>query len=416
MPLLPHFLAPPFRDLPDPLDLTRETHLRRVTELAEAMRARAAAPADLDDLERDLLGHADRLPLALHLAVKLARSRRILETVSGPVHTSVCFAVHGEHERILDRAAHPHGEDFLRRKIEQLEWLFGPFPDLTWSLRIVDDGCPHGSGSIARELLRSRHPDAPAEVLFLADAIRDGHPATRGLGHVDESRKGGSIQLGMWEAAGERHDRDHVIVFTDADLSTHLGQTGLLLDGILRRDRLAAIGSRREPRSVVVKGARRDDRGRLFIFLWQRLLAPLRFLVDTQCGFKAFRAGIVRDILADTIEKQFAFDLELLLRTELRAPGRIEKVPIAWIDSEALSTTTTLEPYRSMLKQAAAMYRAYLPRSPEAEPFARLLDGLDEPSWRRLVDRVPPELTATAPADLATLSGIDAERLAALAR
>jgi len=36
---------------------------------------------------------------------------------------------------------------------------------------------------------------------------------------------------------------DHVIAYTDADLSTHLGQLGLLIDPIVRGGRDAAIDS-----------------------------------------------------------------------------------------------------------------------------------------------------------------------------
>ncbi len=38
----------------------------------------------------------------------------------------------------------------------------------------------------------------------------------------------------MWTAAAEDGSPDHVIAYTDADLSTHLGQLGLLIDPIVR--------------------------------------------------------------------------------------------------------------------------------------------------------------------------------------
>jgi hypothetical protein len=49
-----------------------------------------------------------------------------------------------------------------------------------------------------------------------------------------------------------------------------------------------AIGSRREPDSVVVKQGTRNDRGKLFIYLWKRMVPVLGDIIDTQCGFKAF--------------------------------------------------------------------------------------------------------------------------------
>lgn len=45
-----------------------------------------------------------------------------------PAHLSVIFAVYNEHTRILTRDEHPHGEDFLRHKVRQLDRLFDGTP------------------------------------------------------------------------------------------------------------------------------------------------------------------------------------------------------------------------------------------------------------------------------------------------
>jgi hypothetical protein len=86
------------------------------------------------------------------------------------------------------------------------------------------------------------------------------------------------------------------------------------------RKAVARLPRRSSPATDIRGGKRgqRNVRGKLFIFLWKRLLSPLRYITDTQCGFKVFRAEVVRDMLADVREKKFAFDLELLLKTELR--------------------------------------------------------------------------------------------------
>ena len=68
--------------------------------------------------------------------------------------------------------------------------------------------------------------------------------------------------MGMWDAL-EQTEENHVVVFTDADLSTHLGQLGLVTHPILAKGKVAAIGSRRERQSVVVKGAGRNQRGEI---------------------------------------------------------------------------------------------------------------------------------------------------------
>ena len=50
------------------------------------------------------------------------------------------------------------------------------------------------------------------------------------------------------------------------------------------------------PTSVVVKQGHRNTRGKLFIYLWKGMIAPLAGIIDTQCGFKGFSAETVREI------------------------------------------------------------------------------------------------------------------------
>ena len=112
-------------------------------------------------------------------------------------------------------------------------------------------------------------------------------------------------------------------------------------------------------------------------------------IIDTQCGFKAFKEEVLLAILDDLLEYRFAFDIELLLRASLRAPGGIAKVPIAWIDSEAASTTTDLQPYLPMLKSIARMYRNLPAPGPGAGGIRDFITDLDEEGFNRLVANIP---------------------------
>jgi hypothetical protein len=391
--------------VPGSIDLTDESDVVCASRLAGWLLDHVSQPGALDRAERELAAREPR-PIVLELAVKLARSRQ--RAAGSGFFVSVVFAVYKEHNRALPKSLHPHGEDFLRRKVQQLDWLFEGRP--AWEMVVVDDGCPDGSGDVVQRIVEEEGLGERVRVLFLERAIRDGLDVVRPLRSTDESRKGGSILYGMWDAA-QRPRPNHVVAFTDADLSTDLGQLGLLLEPI-RAGALAAVGSRREPTSVVVKGGGRDDRGKLFIYLWKRLLPPLDRVVDTQCGFKAFDARIVPDLVQGLLEKRFAFDIELMLRTELLRPDSITKVPIAWIDSEAESTTTHIQPYLSMLKAVAEMYRTYLPPSPDSAPFAHFLEQLDELGWQRLVADIPADITGRDPAEFGTWAGVDAAKLA----
>jgi hypothetical protein len=395
-------------EAPGEVDLTDPDQEAWVDVAAGRIEARASSPDDVRALERRLKD--DGAPVAVGLAAKLASSRMRVRTLPRAVHLSVVLAVYKEHVRILSRAEHPQGEDFLRRKLRQLDRLFDGTAH-TWDLRVVDDGCPEGSGDLAASVLASERREAHARVLHLQKAVDEGLPPVRGLTSVDQSRKGGSIRYGIWDALRARRP-DHVVLFTDADLSTHLGQSGLLLEPLARASAQAAVGSRREPRSVVVKRGTRNMRGKLFIYLWKRMIPQLHSIVDTQCGFKAFTADAVRSWSEGALENGFAFDIELLLRVQQRTPDSIVTVPIAWIDSDAQSTTAELEPYLDMLKMVARFYRAYLPPEPSAEEFARFVEVLDPSAFDRLVNAMPAEIADGDPAGFHTFRGVSVEDLA----
>ncbi len=394
-------------EAPPEVDLTDPGHEAWVTSAADRIGRVARTSGHVEALDGKLAGAT--APVACGLAVKLALSRARVRELEKPAHLSVVLAVYKENIRILRREAHPHGEDFLRRKLAQLRWLFDGTPH-TWDLTVVDDGCPDGSGGAAEEILAKDPSDADARVLFLESAIRQGLPVVSGLSSTDQSRKGGSVRYGMWHAA-QTARANHVILFTDADLSTHLGQSGLLMTPILEGGFASAVGSRREPTSVVVKAVQRNTRGKLFIYLWKRLIAPLGEIIDTQCGFKAFAPGPLDAWFTDALESGFAFDIELLLNVQLVRPGSIEKVGVAWIDSDAQSTTADLEPYLDMLGMVVRFYRKYLPRDSVADAFASLIEALDQEAFDRLLDDLPSAIAEADPATFGEFAGVPAAEL-----
>jgi hypothetical protein len=71
------------------------------------------------------------------------RSRARLVTAGGGVYVSVVWAMYGETGRMVTREEYPHGEDFVRVKARQLDWLTDG-TGATWSVVAVDDGCPTG--------------------------------------------------------------------------------------------------------------------------------------------------------------------------------------------------------------------------------------------------------------------------------
>lgn len=382
---------------PKELDLTNDAHAQLIYETVSTLMDQGYSISELEEIETGLIAQNKPEHIFVLLALKLAKSRMLAAQVDTPLKISVIFAVYKEHNRIRKSSEHPHGEDFLLKKVRQLEWLFEDLPEAEWELIIVDDGCPENSGRIAQEIVNAHHLNRRVRILYLDDAIRKKYPPAATLKTTRESQKGGSIVYGMWDAVQRSTSANHMVIYTDADLSTHLGQVMLLVQPLLKQDKLVAIGSRRKPTSVVIKKGSRNDRGKLFIYLWKRLIPNLGNIVDTQCGFKAFKAEIIPRIIEDMIEKKFAFDIELLLRTALIDDKSIVKIPIAWIDSEAASTTTDLQPYLPMLKSISRMYRKYFPKKKQAEEFATFIVGMDDKDFAELLDKIPEDITSKKP-------------------
>lgn len=382
---------------PKEVDLTNEKHSEIILETVTSILNKGYSISDLEDIEDQLINTNGDSLIFILLALKISKSKMMASKVKEPVMISVVFAIYKEHNRIKKSSEHPHGEDFLLRKVKQLEWLFQEQPNVSWELIIVDDGCPEGSGKIAQQIVDENQLNDKVRVLYLSEAIEKKYPPAKTLGSTNESQKGGSIVYGMWDAVRQKKEKNHIVVYTDADLSTHLGQLMLLVAPLLNLNKLAAIGSRREAKSVVIKKRTRNDRGKLFIYLWKRLIPNLGDIVDTQCGFKAFRAEIIPDIIDDLIEKKFAFDLELLLKTELLQKGSVIKIPIAWIDSEAASTTTDIQPYLPMLKSIVAMNQKYFSKKDKTNEFAKLIQSLNEEEFNSILENIPQNIINREP-------------------
>src|SRR3984885_948976 len=181
--------------------------------------------------ERVADGHG---PAVMAEAAAVARSRRRLAALAGPIHLTVVWAMYGETGRMVPRAQHPHGEDFVRTKVRQLDWLTGGLPGITWSIIACDDGCSDqpSSADLMTEIAAAEgYPSKghrSVTVLRLADLIANGpsiSPAFDRLTSTDQSRKGGSILAGLAAAIDPARANGagrHVVCYTDADLSANL--------------------------------------------------------------------------------------------------------------------------------------------------------------------------------------------------
>lgn len=370
-------------DLTDPEH--RESLLRLTTELLAREDVR---PADL----------GVEAPLEVRLAAKLADSRRWLLASRRPVRVGVVFAMWGEHRRLLPRSPdNPHGEDSLRVKLAQLESATAETP-VDWKLYAVDDGCPHGSAALAREIAGAHAAAERVSVLELADALpaREG-PLAR-LRSVDDSRKAGAIILGCTEALADGAD---AVVYTDADSSVHLGQLGLLLRPFVDEAAGVVLGDRKHPDAVLVKQEARWGAGIVLLRHMQRMVGRAiysRGILDTQAAFKLFAADVLRGILRRPTVYDFSFDSDWILASLAQRVEPVQ-VPFAFVDSPAESASIAQGPmttWEALLKGLVAAVRRH--GADHDEEMARVIDEEihSAADLERIIDTLPPAL-ADAP-------------------
>jgi len=341
------------RNMPLSMDLTDSEQERHAFDITELLLDLYPSEEELRRVNSRIVIEHRKYPVILHLAIKLALSKKSLESISSPIFSSFIVAMYNEHNRIRTNMEHPSGEDFLRRKVSQLKWLFEGEIDKKWELIFVDDGCPEKSGEIAAEIIQQENYNN-VRVLFLVDGIEEGTPVTKKMQSTADSQKGGAIQFGMWSAIQEHHGHDrHIVFFTDSDLSTNIAQAGLLLRQLEDRNRMCAIGTRYSAGGVYCtsKGAMGvTDHDRLMLvfrhFIRSKLLPQIGEIIDTQCGFKAFKTEILKNVLVQMTDKRFSFDMELLLLTALQCGTRdnfIGEAPIVWIESNEESNFYTAQ-------------------------------------------------------------------------
>ncbi len=120
-----------------------------------------------------------------------------------------------------------------------------------------------------------------------------------------------------------------VLAYMDVDLSTDLAALLPLIAPLLTGHSDLAIGTRLAHGSRVVRGPKREFISRSYNQILRRTLAA-RFS-DAQCGFKAIRGDVARELLPLIQDDGWFFDTEMLVLAE-RTGLRIHEVPVDWVD------------------------------------------------------------------------------------
>lgn len=141
-------------------------------------------------------------------------------------------------------------------------------------------------------------------------AIMAEHPSVRLVESGSNGGKGRAVKLGVLASEGE------FVLYTDADLVYPIeGEQAFV--AALQHGADVAIGCRSHPETLFAMNPRH------FSYIYQRYLVGRAYIrvantilglgvKDTQCGFKAFRGEVARDVFARTRMFDFAFDVEVI--------------------------------------------------------------------------------------------------------
>ena len=204
-----------------------------------------------------------------------------------PVHITVVLPVYNDVEAL--RSAIPTSLEALTE--------FGK----TFELIVAEDGSTDGS----RELVEERERKDPRVRLL----------------HSDERQgRGRALNRALAESNGE------IFCYYDVDLATDIKHLPELLTRIEDGADIAT-GSRLMPESKIIRSGDREFASRSYNTLVRLFLGSC--LRDHQCGFKAYRAAVLRELVPKIRAPHWFWDTESVVLAQ-RAGLRVDEFPVVW--------------------------------------------------------------------------------------
>jgi hypothetical protein len=154
----------------------------------------------------------------------------------------------------------------------------------------------------------------------------------------------------------------------DVDLSTDLAALLPLVAPVLAGHSELAIGTRLGRGARVKRSFKRELISRSYNRLL-RIALRARFS-DAQCGFKAVRADVARELLPQVRDEEWFFDTELLVLAQRRGL-RIHEVAVDWVedgDSRVRIVPTALADLRGVARMLWHREPVARPALPAASP------------------------------------------------
>lgn len=144
-----------------------------------------------------------------------------------------------------------------------------------------------------------------------------------GRHHLDLKGRGRALKQVWLESTAD------VVCYMDVDLSTDLKALLPLVAPLVTGHSDLAIGTRLSRSSRVVRGPKREFISRSYNLILRGALQVS--FSDAQCGFKAIRTDVARELLPLVEDNNWFFDTEMLVLAQ-RAGLRIHEVPVDWVD------------------------------------------------------------------------------------
>jgi hypothetical protein len=162
--------------------------------------------------------------------------------------------------------------------------------------------------------------------------------------HLDAKGRGRALRAAWLQSDAP------IGAYMDVDLSTDLNALLPLVAPLLSGHSDLAIGSRLARGARVKRGPRREIISRGYMLVLRVALGA--HFSDAQCGFKAVRSPVAKQLVPQIRDESWFFDTELLILAE-RAGLRVHEVPVDWTDdpdSRVAIVRTAIDDLRGIVR------------------------------------------------------------------
>jgi glycosyltransferase involved in cell wall biosynthesis len=194
-----------------------------------------------------------------------------------------------------------------------------------WSVVIADNASTDNTLAVAEGLATAYHPHVSVM-------------------HLEEKGRGRALK-----AAWSTSEAD-IVAYMDVDLSTNLWSFLPLVAPLATGHSDVAIGSRLLKGAMVTRQWKRELISRCYNLLIKAMFG--NGFSDAQCGFKAIKRSVAKELLPWVEDNEWFFDTELLLLAEERG-YRVSEVAVDWIedlDSRVDIASTALGDVKGLLR------------------------------------------------------------------